>query len=77
MTDLFLLSTDLLHLDFITSGSGSSFGVRTDYGLEGPGIESRWARVFSPFQTGPGAHPVSSKMGSGSFPGVEVAGAWG
>jgi len=26
---------------------------------------------------GPGAHPASSKMGTGSFPGVEAAGAWG
>ena len=30
-----------------------------------------------PLQTGPGAHPVSCKMGTGSFPGVEAAGAWG
>jgi hypothetical protein len=34
-------------------------------------IESRWGRDFSPVQTGPGAHPASSKMGTGSFPGVK------
>ena len=26
--------------------------------------------------TGPGAHPVSCKMGTGSLPGVKAAGAW-
>jgi len=26
----------------ITCGPGSSVGIVTDYGLEGPGIESRW-----------------------------------
>ena len=34
------------------------------------GIESRWGRDFSPVQTGPGAHPASCKMGTGSFPWV-------
>jgi hypothetical protein len=28
------------------------------------------ARFFAPFQTGPGAHPASCTMGTGSFPGV-------
>jgi len=27
------------------------------------------ARFFAPVQTGPGAHPVSCTMGTGSFPG--------
>ena len=35
------------------------------------GIESRWGRDFPPVQTGPGAHPASCKMGTGSFPGVK------
>jgi hypothetical protein len=30
----------------IPSGPGSSVGVATDYGLDGPGIESRWGRDF-------------------------------
>ena len=34
------------------------------------GIESRWIRDFPPVQPGPGAHPVSCKMGTGSSPGV-------
>jgi hypothetical protein len=42
------------------------------YGLDGPGIESRWgARISAPVQTGPGAHPASCTMGTGSFPGVK------
>ena len=52
-------------------GPGSSVGIATDYGLDGPGIESRWGRDFPPVQTGPGAHPASSTMGTGSFPGVK------
>jgi len=35
------------------------------------GIESRWGRDFPPVQTGPGAHPASCKMGTGSLPGVK------
>ena len=34
------------------------------------GIESRWGRDFPPVHTGPGAHPTSCKMGTGSFPGA-------
>jgi hypothetical protein len=45
----------------------SVIGIATDYGLEGPGIESRWGRDFPPFQTGSGAHPPSCTMGTGSF----------
>jgi len=51
-------------------GPGSSVGIATGYGLDGPGIESRWgARFSAPVQTGPGAHPTSCTMGTGSFPG--------
>ena len=53
-------------------GPGSSVGISTGYGLDGPGIESRWgARFSAPVQTGPGAHPASCTMGTGSFPGVK------
>ena len=50
---------------------GSSVGIATYYGLDGPGIESRWGRDFPPVQTGPGAHPASYTMGIGSLPGVK------
>jgi hypothetical protein len=48
----------------------SSVGIATRYRLDVPGIESRWEAGFSaPVQTGPGAHPTSYIMGTGSFPG--------
>jgi hypothetical protein len=53
-------------------GPGSSVGIVTGYGLDGPGIESQWGVSFSaPVQTSPGAHPASCTMGTRSFPGVE------
>ena len=55
----------------IQSGPGSSVGIATDYGLDGPGIGSRWGRDFLPVQTGPGTHLASCTMGTGSFPGVK------
>ena len=46
--------------------------VATCYGLDGPGIEYRLGLRFSaPVQTGPGAHPASYTMDTGSFPGVK------
>ena len=35
------------------------------------------ATFSPPVQTGPGAHPASCIIGTGSFPGVEVVGEWG
>ena len=56
---------------FVPSGLGSLVDITIGYGLDGPGIESRWGPRFSaPVQTGPGAHPASCTMGTGSFPGV-------
>jgi hypothetical protein len=53
-------------------GRDSSVDIGTGYGLDGPGIESRWGAIFSaPIQTGPGAHPASCTMGNVSFPGVK------
>ena len=58
-------------------GRDSSVGIATRYGLDGPRIESRWGATFSaPVQTGPGAHPASYTMGTGSFPGGKAAGEW-
>ena len=55
---------------FLHCGPGSSVGTATGYGLDGPGIESRWgARFSAPVQTGLAAHPTSYTMGTGSFPG--------
>jgi len=48
-------------------GPGSVFGMATGYG---PGIETRWGRDFLHL-SGPGTHPASCTMGTGSFPGVK------
>jgi hypothetical protein len=58
-------------------GPDSSVGIATGYGLDGPGIEFRWARLFAHVQTGPGADPASRTMGTGFFsPGGKAAGVW-
>ena len=49
-------------------GRDSSVGIATRYGLDGPGIESRWGARFSvPVHSGPGAHPACYAMGTGSL----------
>ena len=48
----------------------SSVGIATRYGLDGP-VEARFS---APVQTGPGVHPASYTMGTGSFPGVKRPG---
>jgi len=60
--------TELL---YITCGPGSSVGIATDYGLHGPGSNPGEDEISPPVQTGPGAHPGSCKMVTGSFPGVK------
>jgi hypothetical protein len=69
---LYALPTPYLCFVFILERRpGSSVGIATDYGLDGPMMESRWgARFSAPVQTGPGAHPASCTMGTESFPGV-------
>jgi hypothetical protein len=58
-----------------SAGRDSSVGIATRYGLDGPGIESRWgARFSAPAQNGPGAQPASYKKGTGSFSGVKRPG---
>jgi hypothetical protein len=62
-------------LDLLT-WAGSSVGIATELRAGRSGIKSRWGQDFAPVQTGPGAHPAFYTMGTGSFPGVEAAGAW-
>ena len=54
-------------------GRDISVGIATGYGLDGPGIESRWggSRFSAPVQTGRGTHPDYCTMGTGSYPGVK------
>jgi len=59
-----ILCSSLLLLFIV--GLGSSVGIATDYGLEGPGSNPGGDEIIRP-----GAHPASCKMGSGSLPGVK------
>ena len=64
--------TTIVHGLHTFHGPGSVVGIATGYGQDGPGINSRWGASFpAPVQTGPGAHPASCTMGTGSFPGVK------
>jgi hypothetical protein len=48
-----LLGDNLTGYPYTTTGRDSVVGIATCYGLEGPGIESRWgARFSAPIQTG-------------------------
>ena len=58
-------ATPFFFLCLLSQGRlGSSVGITTGYGLDG-------ARFSAPVQTGPGAHPASCTMGTGSFLGVK------
>ena len=48
-------------------GPGSVVGIATGYGLDGPGIESRWGQGFQHLSR-PALGPTSCSMGTGSFP---------
>ena len=66
-----------IYASYVIGGRDSSVGIATRYGLDGPGIESRCegeARFSAPVQTGPGTHPASYTMGTGSLPGVKRPG---
>ena len=57
------------------AGQDSSIGIATRYGMDGPGIDSRWERDFPhPYRPAPVSHPVSYTMGTGSFQGVKRQG---
>jgi len=59
-------------------GPGSLVGIATGYGTGRSGDRiPAGARISTLVQTGPGTHPASCKMGTGFFPGLEEAGAWG
>jgi len=54
------------------SGPASSVGIANGYGLDGPGSNpGGGARFSAPVQTGPGAHPASCTIGTGSFLGAK------
>jgi hypothetical protein len=53
----------LLLLLLLGVGRDSSVGIETRYGLDGPGIESRWERDFPHL-----SRPASYTMGTGCLP---------
>ena len=62
------LTPDMGTVQLHYRGQDSSVGTATRYGLDGPGIEFQWGRRLSaPVQTGPGAHPASYTIGTGSL----------
>jgi len=66
----FILTNTFQAIHTSNYGPGSSVGIETELRPGQSGTESRWGRDFPPVQTGPGAHPASYKMGTGTFPGV-------
>ena len=58
-------------------GRDSSVGIATRYGMDGPGIESRWGRDFPhPSRPALGGPPSLLYNGYRVFPGGKAAGAW-
>jgi len=57
-------------------GPGSSVGIATGYGLNGPGIESRWGEIFCTCLDRPLGSPSLLYNGYRVFPGGRAAGAW-
>jgi hypothetical protein len=52
-------------------GPGSSVGIATGYGLDYPGIESRWGSYFPQLSRPAWCLHSLLYIGTGSFPGVE------
>jgi hypothetical protein len=58
------------------SGPGSSVGIVTDYGLDGPGIESGGGEIFRTRPDRSLGPPSLLYNGYRVFPGGKAAGAW-
>jgi len=64
------LSYDLKHARILPCGPGTVVRIAIGYGLDGPGIETRWGVRFSaPVQTGPRSPPSLLYNGYRVFPG--------
>jgi hypothetical protein len=66
----------LLNLLKLKGGPGSSVGIGTDYGLDGPGIESRWGEYFRTRPDRSWDPPSLLYNEYRVFPGGKAAGTW-
>jgi len=57
-------------------GRDSSVGIATRYGLDGPGIESWWGKIFRTCPDRPWDPPSLLYNGYRVFPGGKAAEAW-
>ena len=72
---IFTRLNQILYFYMVYVGRNSIFSIATHYGLDVPGIESRWGRDFPhPSRPTPGGHPASYTMGTRSFPGSKRLG---
>jgi hypothetical protein len=59
-------------MSLMKHGPGSSLGIATDYGLQGPGMESRWGARLSARPDRSGGPPSLLYNGYRVFPGGRV-----
>ena len=57
---------------YVFRGPGSVVGIATAYGLNGPGIESRWGEIFRTIRDRPWGPPSLLYNGYRVFPGGKV-----
>ena len=57
-------------LNNVACGAGSVVGIATAYGLDGPGIESRWGEIFRTCPDRPWGPPSLLYNGYRAFPGA-------
>jgi hypothetical protein len=78
-SDYFISSESLCIINPSTRwrvGRDSSVGIATRYGLDGPGIESRWDEIFRTHPDWPWGPPSLLYNGYRVIPGGKVVGAW-
>ena len=57
---------------YVYNGPGSVVGIATAYGLDGPGIKSRWGEIFRTSPDRPWGPPSLLYNGYWVFPGGKV-----
>ena len=70
-TSCFKIISELSKPLLTLSGPGSSVGIETDFGLDGPVSNPGGYEIFRPSRQALGPTQPPCKMGTGSFPGVK------